>query len=102
MERTNKTWQISFAGAKRGETHNIFCSSTIASVHYEMDTEKMSVVFWDSIEDRIYIYEGVEKTIASSLVMAESPGAYFASVIRDTYTYSIMENEDGQEQTQQT
>jgi hypothetical protein len=100
MEKNNDTWKIAFAGAKRGETHNLFCSSTIASVRYEIDSQQLLITFWDSMEKRVYVYEGVEKEVASSLVMAESPGSYFASVIRDTYTYSIMENEDGE--TQQT
>jgi len=60
-------------------------SETIALVGYDQDTEAMEVQFRARKGIISYVYASVPKTVAETLVKAESPGTYFHRYVKGLY-----------------
>lgn len=60
-------------------------SSNIRSIGYDASTLTLEVEFKNSA---VYIYSGIPTSLHTSLMRAPSKGSFFASHIKDRFTYT--------------
>jgi KTSC domain-containing protein len=60
-------------------------SSNLASAEYDAETQSLTITFKSGAT---YTYSDVSETIYEGLLSAASPGSYFASNIRDAYSFT--------------
>lgn len=58
-------------------------SSNLRGYEYQSDTRLLKVTF---MSGRTYVYQDVPQDVADGLGSADSPGKYFNSSIKDTYS----------------
>ena len=60
-------------------------SSNLASADYSAETQSMTVVFKNGGR---YSYADVPEAVYAGLLAAPSPGGYFASTIKDKFSFT--------------
>jgi hypothetical protein len=60
-------------------------SSNLNSAEYDAETKALTITFKSG---STYTYSGVDEDTYAGLLTAASPGKYFASEIKDSFTYT--------------